>query len=142
MKRPVDKADRSAAGTMVERHAASLAPVITELRAAGITTLTAIAREMNNRGIPAARGGSWSWNTAACLLTRLGHPLVKVKPRPPAAQLAVHLHAKGVPLPEIVQALNAKGFPAPGRTKTWRRNQVNRLLQKTIGGSADRPHRG
>ncbi|TNC05402.1 resolvase [Methylobacterium terricola] len=42
------------------RHAADLTPVIAEMRAGGVTTLQAIARALNARGIPTARGGSWS----------------------------------------------------------------------------------
>jgi len=48
----------------VERAAASrasdLAPVIAELRAAGATSLRAIAAGLNDRKIPTARGGEWS----------------------------------------------------------------------------------
>ncbi len=42
------------------RRAASEAKAIVELRAAGATSLRAIAAELNERGIPAARGGVWS----------------------------------------------------------------------------------
>lgn len=43
-----------------KQHAAELAPVIAELRAGGATTLQAIATGLNKRGIPTARGGTWS----------------------------------------------------------------------------------
>jgi hypothetical protein len=43
-----------------KRHAADLAPVIAEVQASGATTLQAIAAALNARGIPTARGGSWS----------------------------------------------------------------------------------
>jgi len=42
------------------RHAAELAPVIAEVQASGVMTLQAIAVALNARGIPTARGGSWS----------------------------------------------------------------------------------
>ncbi|MFH6786808.1 recombinase family protein [Methylobacterium sp. MA0201] len=42
------------------RQAADLAPVIAELRVGGATTLQAIAAGLNERGIPTARGGSWT----------------------------------------------------------------------------------
>jgi hypothetical protein len=38
------------------RYAADIAPVIAELRAAGVTTLRGIAAELNARGIPTATG--------------------------------------------------------------------------------------
>ena len=41
-------------------RSADLAPVIAGLRAAGATTLTAFATGLNERGIPASRGGWWS----------------------------------------------------------------------------------
>ena len=42
-------------------RAAALAPIITEIRAAGATSLRAIVAELTKRGVPTARGtGSWS----------------------------------------------------------------------------------
>jgi len=41
-------------------RSADLATVIAGLRAAGATTLTALATGLNERGIPASRGGRWS----------------------------------------------------------------------------------
>ena len=43
----------------VER-AADLAPIISELRMSGVTSLSSIAAALTRRGIPTARGGS-SW---------------------------------------------------------------------------------
>lgn len=45
---------REAAG----QHAADLVPVIRDLQAAGVNSLTALARELTTRGIPTPRGGS------------------------------------------------------------------------------------
>jgi len=42
------------------RRAADLAPIITDLHATGMVSLRQIAAGLNARGIPAARGGSWS----------------------------------------------------------------------------------
>jgi Recombinase len=50
------------AQTAIQRpllRAADLAPVITELQASGATSLRAIASDLNDRGIPTARGGKW-----------------------------------------------------------------------------------
>jgi DNA invertase Pin-like site-specific DNA recombinase len=41
-------------------RAADLAPVIAEIQASGAVSLQAIANGLNDRGIPAARGGRWS----------------------------------------------------------------------------------
>lgn len=70
------------------RHAADLAPVITELRASGATTLQAIAAGLNERSIPTARGNQWSavqvsrviaW-TAEQQLARAFPPPVETRP--------------------------------------------------------------
>jgi len=42
------------------QRAADVMPVVTELQAAGATSLRAIAAGLKERGIPAARGGKWS----------------------------------------------------------------------------------
>lgn len=41
-------------------RAADLAPIISELRASGASSLRQIAEGLNQRGIPTARGGEWS----------------------------------------------------------------------------------
>ena len=67
------EADR-ASGSLVKRskaarHAADLAPLIDEIRSAGITTAKGIAGELTKRGIPTARGASvWT----AVQVIRLG----------------------------------------------------------------------
>ena len=52
-------------------RAADIYPVIAELRAAGATSLRAIAAELNRRGIPAARGGEWQASQVRRVLARL-----------------------------------------------------------------------
>ena len=55
-----------------DARAADLAPIIAELRAAGVTSLRDIAAEMNRRGIPTASGrGEWQADTVRQLLVRL-----------------------------------------------------------------------
>lgn len=41
-------------------RAADVAPIIEDIKAGGATTLRAIADELNARGIPTARGGTWA----------------------------------------------------------------------------------
>jgi DNA invertase Pin-like site-specific DNA recombinase len=53
-------------------RAADLRPIISELRAAGATSLRAIAAGLNERGIPTSRGeGQWQSEQVARVLSRL-----------------------------------------------------------------------
>jgi DNA invertase Pin-like site-specific DNA recombinase len=62
-------------------RAADLAPIIAELRASGAVTLQAIADGLNERGIPAARGGQWG-------ITQVVRLLEAIDPFVPAADAA------------------------------------------------------
>jgi DNA invertase Pin-like site-specific DNA recombinase len=62
---------RAARAVRSDARAADLAPLITELRANGVTSLRAIAAALNDRGIEAARGGEWSAVQVARVLKRL-----------------------------------------------------------------------
>ena len=55
-----------------EARARALASTLRELRAAGFISRRALADELNRRGIPTSRGGSWHYTTIVRLLTRLG----------------------------------------------------------------------
>ena len=50
---------------------ARLAPIVANIRASGVTTVRAIADELNRRRIASPRGGQWSKSTVAVLLSRL-----------------------------------------------------------------------
>jgi hypothetical protein len=52
-------------------QAEALRPTIRKLRKAGTVSITAIARELNERGVPTARGGKWRLTTVTRLLERL-----------------------------------------------------------------------
>jgi hypothetical protein len=52
-------------------RAEALRPTIRKLRKAGIVSITGIARELNERGIPTARGGKWRLTTVTRRLERL-----------------------------------------------------------------------
>jgi DNA invertase Pin-like site-specific DNA recombinase len=54
-----------------DARAAQLAPVIAEIRANGRCGLRKIARALNERGITAPRGGTWSSQQVKCLLARM-----------------------------------------------------------------------
>ena len=57
-----------------EKARVDLAPIVQELQAAGYESLRAIAAALDNRGIPAARGGNWSAVQVARLLEAAGIP--------------------------------------------------------------------
>lgn len=54
-----------------DQRARDLAPILAELRRGGAVSLRAIARGLNERGIPTARGGGWGPVQVRRLLTRL-----------------------------------------------------------------------
>jgi DNA invertase Pin-like site-specific DNA recombinase len=53
-------------------HAKCIAPIIGELRAAGMLTLRKLASGLNARGITTPRGGEWQATTVARVLHALG----------------------------------------------------------------------
>jgi DNA invertase Pin-like site-specific DNA recombinase len=53
-------------------RAADYAPIIADIRAEGLVSLPAIARELNARGIITARGGRWHPSSVRNLLQRVG----------------------------------------------------------------------
>src|ERR1700720_2546879 len=61
-------AGRAAVQERVRNRAMDLAPTIKELQVAGCESLRAIAAGLEERGIPAARGGKWSAVQVARLL--------------------------------------------------------------------------
>jgi DNA invertase Pin-like site-specific DNA recombinase len=54
-----------------DRHAADLAEVVADIRAAGYNSLRGIADELGRRGILTRRGGAWHVSTVRNLLRRL-----------------------------------------------------------------------
>ena len=66
------KAGRDVQTTRATGRAADLAPVLKELREAGVTSLGGIARALTERGIPTARGRSeWTPMQAARVMARV-----------------------------------------------------------------------
>ncbi len=55
-----------------DQHAASVAPIIKEIRAAGISSLEGIAQALQARGIKTARGGRWHAQTVRNVMLRKG----------------------------------------------------------------------
>lgn len=54
-----------------DRRALDLAPVLEEIREDGTTSLRGMARELNDRGIPTARDGTWTATSVKRVLERL-----------------------------------------------------------------------
>jgi hypothetical protein len=61
-----------ARSSRANRTAADLAPIVAELRAAGVTSLNGIAAALNERGVPTPSGGGhWRAAQVSRLLKRL-----------------------------------------------------------------------
>lgn len=61
----------AAVRALADERAEALAPVLTELREAGVTTTIGIAAALNERAIPTARGGKWHAASVARLVARI-----------------------------------------------------------------------
>jgi hypothetical protein len=62
---------RLARANKAKADVARLAPIVADIRASGVTTVRAIAHELNRRRIASPLGGQWSKSTVAVLLSRL-----------------------------------------------------------------------
>lgn len=63
-------AARAAQIASADEFAANIHPVITALKATGVTSLAGIAASLNTRGVRTARGGAWHASTVRNLLAR------------------------------------------------------------------------
>jgi DNA invertase Pin-like site-specific DNA recombinase len=61
----------SAIKAKADKHAMNLQPVIEALKAEGITSLGAIAKALNERGMLTPRGGTWHKTSVSNLLSRM-----------------------------------------------------------------------
>ena len=62
---------RSGESKSVTRRAANLKAIVDDIRALGVTSVRAVAAELNERGVLTPRGGEWHPTSAARLLLRL-----------------------------------------------------------------------
>jgi DNA invertase Pin-like site-specific DNA recombinase len=62
---------RAAVRRNADRHAQDLAPVLEDLRSAGVTSLRAVAAALNDRGMLTRRGGRWHVSNVRNLFSRL-----------------------------------------------------------------------
>jgi DNA invertase Pin-like site-specific DNA recombinase len=68
--RKIRETGSAVTAAIASARAADLAPIVAELRAAGATSLRAIAAGLNERRIPTARGRDWSPTQVMRVLAR------------------------------------------------------------------------
>jgi DNA invertase Pin-like site-specific DNA recombinase len=119
---------------------ADLVPTVAEIRSSGIVSSAAIARELNARGIRAARGGPWSEDMVHGLLSRLSLSMTlaqslqarreaKLAWMSKIAPVIAAIRASGYTSSEaIARELNARGIPAYWRGR-WYGSQVRAVHQ-------------
>jgi hypothetical protein len=61
-----------------DEFAMAMLPIIENVRKEGVTSLTAIADQLNKRGIATAKAGKWYASTVKNILERLAEPLAKL----------------------------------------------------------------
>jgi hypothetical protein len=108
-----------------------LVPTIRELTAAGFVSRRSLADELNRRGIPTARGGSWHYTTVVRMLTRLGF-ITSGKGRiniGQATKQAADARAKA--LASTISALQAQGLVS---SKTIARKLNEREIPTALSG--------
>lgn len=64
-------AAREARSAKASNRASDLAPIIADLRAAGVTSLSALANALNEKNIPTAKGGKWQAVQVQRVLARI-----------------------------------------------------------------------
>jgi len=64
------RASIKARSEAAEAFAANVRPIIKEIQASGVSSLRGVARALTARGVPTARGGSWSDVQVAAVLRR------------------------------------------------------------------------
>ena len=137
-------AARAARARIASEHAAVVAPIIAELRAAGATSLRAIAAGLNQRGVPTSQGtGKWSRTQVARAISRHEGPKeVRLARGAANARLAseraaiiapiiAELRAAGATsLRDIVAGLIQRGIPTARGTGSWSASQVARVMER------------
>jgi hypothetical protein len=110
-----------------DSRARALASTIRKLMAAGFVSRRTLADELNRRGVPTARGGSWHGTTVERMLTRLG--LITSGNNVLANKQAADVRAKA--LASTIRALRAKGLVS---SKTIARKLNEREIPTALSG--------
>jgi hypothetical protein len=127
-----------------EVQAAAYSSTIQEFRSAGFVSRRSLADELNRRGIPTARGGSWHYTTVVRMLTRLGlitsgkgrinigqatKQAADARAKALASTIGA-LQAQGlVSFESIARELNGRKIPA-ARGGKWHPTSAGRLLHR------------
>jgi Recombinase len=128
-----------------DSRANALASTIRELRAAGFTSRSALADELNRAGIPTAHGGRWHRTTVTRILTRLGlvtmgkdarinngrakKHAADARAKALAATIAKLRKAGFVSINAIARELSEREIPTAQGGK-WHATSVGRLLHR------------
>ena len=110
-----------------DSRARALASTIRKLMAAGFVSRRTLADELNRRGVPTARGGSWHGTTVERMLTRLG--LITSGNNVLANKQAADVRAKA--LASTIRALQAQGLVS---SKTIARKLNEREIPTALSG--------
>ena len=123
-----------------DSRARALASTIRKLMAAGFVSRRTLADELNRRGVPTARGGSWHGTTVERMLTRLG--LITSGNNVLANKQAADARAEAfgptirklrkagfVSIAAITRELNERRIPT-ARGGKWRLTTVTRPLER------------
>ena len=119
-----------------DSFACNVLPTIQTLTAAGFVSQRALANELNRRGIPTARGGSWHYMTVRRVLFRLGLVTSGGTSKPAADARAEaleptirKLQKAGLSARAIALELNVQQVPTALGAK-WHTTSVSRLLRR------------
>jgi hypothetical protein len=129
---------------IASERAATLAPIIAEIRAAGATTLRDIAAGLNRRGIPTAQGAGRSWSRSNVNRVLSRHELKQFRLGPGVANTRIasehaatlapiiaEIRAAGATsLRAIVAELTKRGIPTARGTGSWSASQVARVMSR------------
>src|SRR5882757_9810832 len=123
-----------------DSRARALASTIRKLMAAGFVSRRTLADELNRRGVPTARGGSWHGTTVERMLTGLG--LITSGNNVLANKQAADARAEAfgptirklrkagfVSIKAIAHELNQREIPT-ARGGKWHKTSVTRLLHR------------
>ena len=133
-----------------DSRAHALASTIRKVLSAGFVSRRALADELNRRGIPTARGGSWHYTTVVRTLTRLGlitkgatnnglsnKKAADARAKALASTIRKLRKAGFVAIKAIARELNERRIPT-ARSGKWHRTSVERLLRRLAQGRSSR----
>jgi hypothetical protein len=141
--RPASRRGKQHAAVVGKRaHSLTLAATLGKLMSAGFVSQRALTNELNQRGIPTARGGNWHRSTVERMLARLGlitsgrintalaHRQAADARAKSMAVLIRALQVEGaVTANAIARELNERKIPTARRGR-WHPSSVERLLQR------------